>query len=122
MTPQSAVVTLQHIITRHQSEPDVVFAAAFAITEVATDAAIAGTIIDPLLGADDYDPSPAAVAEPAQQDTMTNEEQLLASAAAAQTAYWDAKQALEDGLFIEIDEDIELNIQTVECLKERYAT
>lgn len=51
-TPQQAVVTLQHIINLFPSEPDVIFTAAMAIADVATEACENGTIVDPLAGSD----------------------------------------------------------------------
>ena len=51
-TPQQAVIMLQHIINLFPDEPDVIFAAAVAIADIATEAANNGTIVDPLMGSD----------------------------------------------------------------------
>ena len=56
-TPQEAVVTLQHIINRFPGEPDVIFHAARAIADIATEAAENGTVVDPLLGSDFESPA-----------------------------------------------------------------
>jgi hypothetical protein len=57
-TPQQAVVALQHIINRFEGEPDVIFTAAVAIADIATEAAENGTIVDPLAGSDFESPAP----------------------------------------------------------------
>jgi hypothetical protein len=62
-TNQEAVVTLQHIINLFPDEPDVIFAAAVAIADIATEAANNGTIVDPLMGSDFVPPSPATATE-----------------------------------------------------------
>ena len=56
-TYQGAIVRLQHIINRFPSEPDVIFTAAMAIADIATEAAENGTIVDPLLGSDFESPA-----------------------------------------------------------------
>lgn len=61
--PQQAVIMLQHIINLFPDEPDVIFVAATAITEIATEAANAGTIVDPLMGSDFEPQSPATATE-----------------------------------------------------------
>jgi len=57
--PQQAVIMLQHIINLFPDEPDVIFVAAVAIADIATEAANNGTIVDPLMGSDFVPPSPA---------------------------------------------------------------
>lgn len=57
-TPQQAVVMLQHIINLFPDEPDVIFVAATAIADIATEAANNGTIVDPLMGSDFEPQSP----------------------------------------------------------------
>jgi hypothetical protein len=63
-TPQHAVVVLQHIINRTHDQ-DTIFTAACAIAEIATEAALNGTIVDPLMGSDFEDASPAVAEEAA---------------------------------------------------------
>ena len=56
---QGAVIMLQHIISLFPDEPDVIYTAAVAIADIATEAAHNGTIVDPLMGSDFVPPSPA---------------------------------------------------------------
>jgi hypothetical protein len=62
-TPQQAVVMLQHIINLFPDEPDVIFTAAVAISDIATETANNGIIFDPLMGSDFVPPSPATATE-----------------------------------------------------------